>query len=202
MALLVTAVYLGAKRPHTIVPWYLAGAVISCVGWGLVVLVVLRAGHLDYQSEQTPRYGLRATLGLLMLATAGVTAARKPRSLREGKNGDLVGRLTFVPSRVSALKTGMVVFLPSLTFIAAVQVIGTASAGTRASVLGLVVVAGITAACVWLPFAAYLLSPGRTAGRFRTLNAFLTAHGRYVLIVGLCVAGLVLTVNGVTGLTG
>lgn len=200
--LFITTVYLGSMRPRSATAWYLVAAIVSCLVWGTVLLVVLRSGHLQYRAERTPRYGLRTALGLLMLATAAVIVVRGPRAPQEGKTGGRLVRLAYQPSVPSALLAGAAMFLPSLTFIAAVQVIGTAGAGKGLSALGLLIVAGITAVPVWLPFVAYLATGDRAVSGFRSVNAFLTAHGRYVLIGALCVGGVFLTVNGLTGLAG
>jgi len=78
-ALLITAIYLGSARPRTTALCYLAGAVLMSTVTGIVVLLVLRAGHFQYRNHQAPRYGLRLGLGLLILAAGAVVARRKPR---------------------------------------------------------------------------------------------------------------------------
>jgi hypothetical protein len=94
----------------------------------------------------------------------------------------------------------MLVFLPALTFIAAVQVIATARAGVPLSTLGLVMVVAISVACVWLPFLAYLAAPGLTSRRLTAFNAWLRAHGRALLALALLVAGAILAADGLFGL--
>jgi hypothetical protein len=209
-ALLIVTVYLGSARPRATVLAYLAGAIAMSVLVGVVALIVLRSGHLQLRSNRTPRYGLRTGLGLLILAAAAVVAARRPAPRPEtpaepgapGAATGMIARLTARPSPLTALLSGAVVFAPSLTFIAAVQVIATAQESPPLSALGLTLVIGIYVASVWLPFVAYLAFPGPAARWLAAFNGWLQAHGRVLLIGALTVAGAYLTINGLAGLIG
>jgi Sap, sulfolipid-1-addressing protein len=225
-ALLITAVYLGSARPRTTALCYLAGAVlISAVG-GIAVLLILRYTNFQIPSHRTPRYGLRLGLGLLILATIAVVARRRPRQLGlagppahpgrpdqpaksgqpgqpeqgEGKGKGIVSRLVSSPSPLTAIVVGALVFLPGLTFIAALQVIATARVGLPPSALGLVIVIVINVAFVWLPFLAYLAAPDLTTRKLTAFNTWLRAHGRILVMLALLVAGAVLVGNGLIGL--
>jgi hypothetical protein len=215
-ALLITAVYLGSARPRTTALCYLAGAVLISTVAGIAVLLILRYTHLQIPSHRTPRYGLRLGLGLLILATIAVVARRKPLLLglpglpgqpgpekpagQPAQGKGIVSRLVSSPSPLTAIVVGMLVFLPALTFIAALQVIATARAGIPLSALGLVIVIVINVAFVWLPFLAYLAAPDLTTRKLTAFNTWLRAHGRILLTLALLVAGAVLVVNGLLGL--
>jgi Sap, sulfolipid-1-addressing protein len=186
------------------------------------VLLLLRYGHFQLPGHRTPRYGLRLGLGLLILAAIAVVARRKPRPLglpgqprdprppgqppnpgqpgQPGQGKGIVSRLVSSPAPVTAFVAGVLVFMPALTFIAAIQVIATARAGFPLSTLGLLIVIVINVAFVWLPFLAYLAAPDLTTRKLAAFNAWLRAHGRILLVLALLVAGAVLTVNGLLGL--
>jgi len=104
------------------------------------------------------------------------------------------------PAPLTALAVGVLVFVPALTFIAAIQVVATARAGLPLSAVGLTVVVIINAAFVWLPFLAYLAAPELTSRRLTAFNAWLLAHGRTLLVLALMVGGAVLAANGILGL--
>jgi len=89
-----------------------------------------------------------------------------------------------------------VVFSPSLTFIAAVQVVATAKASLALTTAGIAVVVGIAVACVWLPLITYLIWPEQTAHRLGAFNAWLRAHGPLLLIAGFAVAGVFSSLTG------
>jgi Sap, sulfolipid-1-addressing protein len=218
-ALLITAIYLGSARPRTTALCYLAGAVLVSTVLGVAVLLLLRYGQFQLPGHRTPRYGLRLGLGLLILAAIAMVARRKPRLLglpgqprdpgpaglppnpgQPGQGKGIVSRLVSSPAPVTAFVAGVLVFMPALTFIAAIQVIATARAGFPLSTLGLLIVIVINVAFVWLPFLAYLAAPGLTTRTLTSFNAWLRAHGRILLVLALLVAGAVLTLDGLLGL--
>jgi hypothetical protein len=200
-ALLITAIYLGSARPRTTALCYLAGAVLISTVIGVAVLLLLRYGHFQLPGHRAPRYGLRLGLGLLILAAGAVVARRQPRLPGAGQAGKgIVSRLVSSPAPMTAFVAGVFIFMPAVTFIAAIQVIATARAGAALSALGLVIVIVINVAFVWLPFVAYLAAPGPTTRTLAAFNAWLRAHGRILLILALLVAGAVLTLNGLLGL--
>lgn len=200
-ALLITATYLGSARPRMTVLCYLAGAVLISAVVGIAVLVVLRSGHLQYPDHRTPRYGLRLGLGLLTLAVAAVAARRRPGLRDPPRPGrGIVSRLVSNPAPLTAIVAGAVVFMPAVTFIAAIQVIATARAGLPLSTLGLAMVIVISVTFVWLPFLAYLAAPEPTSRRLTGFNAWLVAHGRALLALALLVAGAILAADGLLGL--
>jgi hypothetical protein len=214
-ALLITAIYLGSARPRTTALCYLAGAVLISTVMGVAVLLLLRYGHFQLPGHRTPRYGLRLGLGLLILAAIAVVARRRPRLLglpgqpphpgspgQPGQGRGIVSRLVASPAPVTAFVAGVLVFMPALTFIAAIQVIATARAGFPLSTLGLLIVIVINVAFVWLPFLAYLAAPDLTTRTLAAFNAWLRARGRILLMLALLVAGAVLTVDGLLGLIG
>jgi len=66
--------------------------------------------------------------------------------------------------------------------------------------LGLLILAAIAVAFIWLPFLAYLAAPELTTRKLTAFNGWLRAHGRILLSLALLVAGVILVVNGLVGL--
>jgi len=202
-ALLVAAVYAGSERPRLTLLFYLAGAVLMSLAMGVVVLAILRSGHLQRPSNYTPRYGLRLGLGILLLAGAAWVSLRRPKPPDpEPSTRGFVSRLISNPAPVTAFVAGLAVFAPGLTFVAAVQVIATARAGVTLTAFGLILVAAINVLLVWLPLVAFLAVPELTTRTLRRFNAWLRAHAHMLLSVVLLVAGVLVTVNGAAGLIG
>jgi Sap, sulfolipid-1-addressing protein len=215
-ALLVAAVFLGAASPRRTILFYLAGAVVMTVVMATVVFVVLRAGHLYKPHQHQARYGLRLGLGLLMLlagafvlrrgrrqAMAGQQAGAAGKKGKNGKqDGGIVSRLIARPGPRAAFLVGIIVYSPSLTFVAAVQTVATSKEDVASSVLALVVVIAITLICVWVPLLLYLLMPERTGRVLGSFNGWLRAHGHVLLVGALLVGGIVVTIDGILGLTG
>jgi MFS family permease len=200
-ALLIVAVYLGSERPRLTGAFYLVGAVLMSIVTGVIVLVALRDGGLSRPGQHEPRYGLRLGLGILALAIGVFLILRKPKPPDPDKpKKGLVSRLVASPSPATAFAVGLIVFAPGVTFIAAIQVVATAQAGAALSALGLLIIVVLNVALVWLPIVAHLIAPERTGRALTAFNAWLRAHGHQILAFGLAVAGVLLTINGATGL--
>lgn len=200
-ALLVAAVYLGSARPRQTLLCYLIGAVLMSAVMGAVVLVLLRSGGFSLPRHRTPRYELRLILGILLVLAGLVLARRKPKPPDPDKpQGGLVARLIASPAPYTAFLAGVLIFAPGITFIAAIQVVATAKATLEQTVAALAVIVVINVALVWLALIGYLVAPGPTTRRLVAFNAWLRRNGRLILAAAMAVAGLIVAINGLTGL--
>ena len=147
-------------------------------------------------------------LGVLALAAAAVLSWRgRPAAeagiaaeVEAGRN--LVSRLTAQPSPRTAFTAGLVLFAPSITFLAAVQVIATASTSPLVTFIGLLIVIVVCLLLVWVPLLGYFTAPDATTETLRSGNGWLRDHGREVTVWALVIGGLALAVNGALGLAG
>jgi hypothetical protein len=206
-ALLLAAVYLGSARPRVTILLYLTGAAAMSLVMAVVVLVLLRAGGFSLPSHRTIRYEFRLILGILILLAGLFLARRKPK-LKAGagsrdparKGRGIVARLVANPAPYTAFLAGILVFAPSVAFIAAVQVIATSRTDLQLTVAGLALVVVINVSFVWLPLLAYLAAPDLTTRHLAAFNGWLRRNGRKILAGTLGAAGLVVTVDGLVGL--
>jgi Sap, sulfolipid-1-addressing protein len=202
-AVIVAAVLLGSANPHRLVLIYLAGAVVMTAIMAAIVFAILHGGHLYQPRERQPRYGLRLGLGLAMLVVGAYLRRRGPkRSESPRTEQGIIPRLISRPGARTAFIVGLLVYTPSLTFIAAVQAVATAGQSLPASILALTLIIVITVAFAWLPLMLYLLAPDGTARLLRSLDRGLRSHGYVLTVVALLIAGVILTINGILGLTG
>jgi hypothetical protein len=167
---------------------------------GVVVLLVLRSAGLNHPDQHAARYGLRLGLGIVLLAAAVLVTARKPRQPDPAKAHGLVSRMVAEPAPLSAFLVGLLVFAPGVTFIAALQVIATASAGPDLTSLAVILVVVINVLLVWLPIMLHLIAPTATERRLKAFNHWIRAHGTTVLIGVLIVAGGIMVFDGIYGL--
>jgi len=207
-ALLVAAVFLGAANPRRTALLYLAGAIAMTALMATLVYLVLRAGHLYKPHQRHARYGLRLGLGLLLLLASGFVARRRKNKSKKPdpagaarKDQGLVARMIARPGPKEAFIVGVIVYSPSLTFVAAVQTVATSKDDLTEAIAGLALVIAITLLCVWLPLLLYLLTPDRTGALLRSFNAWLRAHGHRILLGAMVLGGIVLTIDGTVGLT-
>lgn len=202
-ALLVSAVLLGSADPRATIVMYLAGATLVTVVMATVVYLALRAGHLYRPDEHQARYDLRLGLGLLLLA-CGVyflRRAKKVRGTAKQRQG-LIPRMIARPAPKTAFIVGVLVYSPSITFVAAVSVVATASESVKASVAALLLVVVITLVFVWVPLVLYLLAPEPTARLLASFVKRLRSHGKLLLAAAMIAGGALLAVNGILGATG
>jgi hypothetical protein len=202
-ALIVMAVFLGAPNPRLTALAYVLGAVIMTVVMALVVLYILRTTGLNLPSNHVARYDLRLGLGVLALASAAYLARRgRPDTKQDKPRQGLMYRLVSEPSPKTAFGAGVLLFAPSTTFIAAVQVVATSQAGITLTTVTLIVVVLLTCAVVWLPLLFYLAAPDATTRHLKTINDAIRKHGRRVGAYALALCGVILVVNGALGLAG
>ena len=210
-ALLVMAVFLSSAEPRRNALMYTAGAVAMTVTAAVIALFALRALELNLPSRHDPLYELRLGLGVLALAAAVAVSWRRRRPSREAAaavaaevkaSRNLVSRLTAQPTPRTAFTAGLILFAPSITFLAAVQVIATASSGPLPTLIGLLIVITVCLLLVWVPLLGYLAAPTATTDALRSGNGWLRAHGWEVTVWALLIGGLALVVNGMLGLAG
>jgi len=201
-ALVVAAVFLASADPRRAALFFLLGAALITIVMAVILFLVLRAGGLSHPSERQPRYGLRLGLGVLALGVSLVLARRKPRPPDPDKKPNLVMRMAARPGPRAAFAVGVIVFTPSITYVAAVQVIATSNADMAMVVLGLALVAAIDAMFAWLPLLLFLAAPEATTRRLKELDGWFHSHGHRLLVAATALAGLALVADGLAGLAG
>lgn len=206
-ALLIGTVYLGSANPKKMVLFYLVGAIIMTAALAAALFFIVRAGGLSQVSNRSPRYGLRLGLGVVALVAGAIIARRKPKAGPVPPDGarrkqGRIARMTSRPSPLTAAIVGVLIFYPSVNFIAAVQVVATARPALTVEVLTLVLVVLVDVLAVWLPLVLYLIAPDATTRTLSAFDGWLRAHQRILVIVGLLAGGVILIVNGSLGLAG
>jgi hypothetical protein len=184
---------------------YVAGGILIVTIVGTIALVAIRAGGLSHHTNHSTRYGLRLGLGVVAIAAAIVLYRRKakitdPTKPKKEKKPRLIDRLTSHPKPLAALAVGVVMFGPSLTFIAAVQVIATAKASLAATVGAMVMVILLTVSFAWLPLLAYFIAPDRTTKALARFDRWLRRNGKTVLVCAVGLIGVLLVAQGIYGL--
>jgi hypothetical protein len=203
-AMLLAALYLASAKPGKVTALYVIGGLVIVTVIGTAALLAIRDAGLSLHTSHTPRYGLRLALGIVAIIAAVVIARRKPREKKQDpakpKKPSLVERLSARPTPRTAFLAGVVVFGPSLTFIAAVQVVATAKASVAATVGALALIFVLTLSFAWIPLIAYLIAPDSTVRKLRAFEGWLRGHGKQVLVGAVGLVGVVLVIQGIVHL--
>lgn len=205
-AMLVAALYLASARPGKTTAFYVAGGFLVVAVVGTIALVAIRAGGLSLPGHHQTRYGLRLGLGVLACVAAVLIWRRKPRQKKQAagsgkpKKPGLIERLSADPKPRTALIVGIVMFGPSITFIAAVQVVGSAKADPEATIGAMAMIIVLAVAFAWLPLLAYLISPGRTVRALKAFEGWLRKNRKKVMTGAVGLIGVLLVAQGIYGL--
>ncbi len=205
-AILVAALFLASARPGRTSALFVFGGVLIVTVVGTIALIALRAGGLSLPTQHQTRYGLRLALGLVALIAAAVIARRKPGQKQETadpgkpKKPNLIQRMTADPKPGTAFVVGMLMFGPSITFIAAVQVVASSKADVASTIGAMAMIVVLTVAFAWLPLVAYLIAPDPTARTLRNFDAWLRRYRKAVIVSAVGLIGVVLVVQGIAGL--
>lgn len=201
-AMLIAGLYLASARPGRVTVLYVIGGFVIVTIVGTAVLLAIRESGLSLPSHQNTRYGLRLALGVVAITGAFLIYRRKPRKPDPAKarKPSLIDRLSAEPRPLTAFVAGLLIFGPSLTFIAAVQVVATSKASVTATVGAMAMIIVLTLAFAWIPLVAYLIAPKFTVRKLSEFEAWLRRHGKAVLAGAVGLVGVLLVIQGIAGL--
>jgi MFS family permease len=206
-AILIAALYLAAPKPGRTAAFFVMGGFFVVAVVGTIALIALRAGGFSLPSHHHTRYGLRLGLGIIALIAAALIYRHRPKASKpetvtgKQKKPGLVARWTADPTPLSAFVVGIFMFGPSVTFVAAVQVVASSKADLSATIGAMAMIVVLTVAFAWLPLVAYLVAPGRTTRTLKAFEGWLRRNRQKVLTVAVGVIGVLLVAQGIAGLT-
>jgi Sap, sulfolipid-1-addressing protein len=186
-----------AERPRPKVSVFLAGALACTLAVGFVVVFALHGAGVGQSSHRTDQYWLRLVGGALFMVAAVVMARRPPKPSRGPS------RLTRAASEgglFAIFVAGLALYLPSPTYLAALQEVGTTKMGTAATAVWVLIVVALVLITVEVPVLLFLLAPGWTVPRLQAVNAWLDRDGRTLLLAVVGALGLWLFIDGLVGL--
>ena len=181
-------------RPLLQLTAFLCGGFLMGLTVGAVVLFLLES-RLESAHFTLPR--VQVAIGLLALLVAAVLAVTtgRPRTPPAWLSRLLDGQSLWV-----AGAAGLGIALPSIDYLAALAVIGTADISSTTRLAALLIFNVVAFALVEIPLLAYLVAPDRTRARLAALNDWSRARGRRGVAVLVAVVGVVLLAVGLAGL--
>jgi Sap, sulfolipid-1-addressing protein len=205
-----TTVMLLLPHPTKLMAGYLAGAFMTSITLGLVIVFSLSNSSATNTTQNTLSPSVDIGLGAICLAVAFVLYTGRYERIRERRQARKAGKPDKGPprwqrelSKGSARTTfvvGALLTLPGASYIAGLDEIHKQKLSTALTVL---VVIGFNIVMLWLlevPLASYLLAPKQTPERIDRAKAWVSRHAHMFAIRGFAAIGALLIVKGIVGL--
>ncbi|MCF6386666.1 GAP family protein [Mycobacterium sp. MBM] len=190
----MSVLMLNRPRPLLQLSAFLCGGFLMGLTVGAVVLFLL-GSRLESAHFTLPRVQIAIGVLALLVATFLAVTKGRPRTPPAWLTRLLDGQSLWV-----AGSAGLAIALPSVDYLAALAVIGTADVSPTTRLAALLLFNVVAFALVEIPLLAYLVAPQRTRTRLAALNDWLHARGRRGVAVLVAVVGAVLLTVGLTGL--
>lgn len=205
-----TTVMLLLPRPTKLMAGYLAGAVLTSVTLGLVIVFSLSNSSATKTTQNTVSPAVDIGLGAICLAIAFVLYTGRYERLRQRRQARKATKPDKGPprwqrelSKGSARTTfvvGALLTLPGASYIAGLSEIHKQKLSTALTVL---VVIGFNIIMLWLlevPLASYMLAPEQTPDKVDRAKAWVSRHAHKFAIRGFTTIGALLVIKGIVGL--
>ena len=210
--LAAVTVMLFLPSPKRLLLGYLAGALLTSLTIGFLIVFVVHDSSATSAARSTVSPSIDVALGLILLLVAYVLNGDHDRRLKErrrakkGKGGEEAEKS---PSKVEELlgrgsarvtfALGVVLTLPGVSYLAAlrdVQELGYGTVGEALVIVGLNLMLMIL---LEVPLLGYFFAPERTVVEVQRFRAWLTRSGRRMAIVGAGALGVFLIAHGAIG---
>jgi hypothetical protein len=198
--LVALLVLFGATRPRPRSGVFLLGAALCLLAVGLVFVLVARGTGLSDSSNSDPRYGLRIGFGVLFLIGAWILAHRPPKPKTASDEPSRVSKAVAGSGLLAVFVIGLVMYTPSPTYIAALDVVGGTKMSTAAAVGWVVLVVVLVLITIEVPILLYFVAPGWTVPKLEAVNQWLDRNGRSLIVWVLVVLGVWQIIDGIVGL--
>lgn len=194
-------------KPKRLLAGYLAGAAITSVTCGLLLVFALDGTHTSSTAKHTVNPIVNIALGTLALLVAFVLATgrderRRARSARkrEAAKDKAPPRWKRQMSKGGARDTfvvGVLLSFPGASYIAGMGLLSKQNLGTAVTVLVVVGFNVIMLILLELPLIGYATKPAETAAAVARLNGFLVRNGGRLALIAVTAVGILLIARGI-----
>jgi hypothetical protein len=205
--LTAVTVMLTLEKPERLLLGYLAGALVTSVTLGLVLVFALPSSSTSSTSKHTVNPVLNIVLGALVLLVVFVVATGRDQRRRawserrhERAKDKAPPRWRRQLSKGSARDTflvGVVLSFPGASYIAGMDQLHQQHIGTGAVVLVVLAFNLIMLLLLELPLLGYATRPEWTAGAVKRFSDGLTSHGGRIGLIVAIALGILLIVRGI-----
>jgi hypothetical protein len=204
-----TTLMLLLPSPVKLMTGYLAGALMTSVTLGLVIVFSLPNSSATKTTQHTLSPAVDLSLGAIALVIAFVLYTGRAARLRERRRERKAAQPERVPrwqrelSKGSARITfviGALLTLPGASYLAGLHAIHKHGYSTTVTVL---LVLGFNVVMLWLlevPLASFLIAPEWTPRAIERAKAWVRRHAHKFAIRGFTAVGSLLIIKGIVGL--
>jgi hypothetical protein len=208
--LAAVTVMLTLTRPKRLLAGYLAGAYLTSITCGMLLVFVVNGGSTSSSTKHTVDPVIDLTLGALILTVAFVVGtgrdkrrrARSARKREEAKNKP-PPRWRRTLSKGSARDTflvGALLSFPGASYVAGMELVSRQHAATASKVLVVVAFNLVMLALLELPLLGYVTRPEWTTATVLRFTGWLSRNGSRAALIGAVLIGLALIVRGLLNL--
>jgi hypothetical protein len=205
--LAATTLMLTLMKPKRLLSGYLAGALVTSIACGLVLVFTLNGSSTSSTAKHTVDPVLNIVLGALILLVAFVVGTgrdtrRQARSARkrEAAKDKPPPRWKRQLSKGSARDTfivGILLSFPGASYIAGMDLLSKQSLGTFATVLTVIGFNLIMLLMLELPLIGYATRPAGTEIAVARFNGWLSRSGAHVALIAAAAIGILLIGRGI-----
>lgn len=205
--LTAVTVMLTLEKPERLLTGYLAGAAITSITCGLVLVFALPDSSTSSTAKHTVNPILNIVLGALILLVVFVVGTgrdtrRRARSerKREAAKTKPMPRWRRQLSKGSARDTfvvGILLSFPGASYVAGMDLLHKQNTGTAVTVLVVLAFNVISLALLEIPLIGYALRPDQTAAAIERFSSWLTRRGGRVALMAGAAAGVLLIARGI-----
>jgi uncharacterized membrane protein len=205
--LAATTLMLTLLKPKRLLSGYLAGAMLTSLTCGLILVFTLNDSSTSSTAKHTVNPILNIGLGALLLIVAFVVAtgrdtrrrARAARKREEAKDKrpPRWKRLLSQGSARDTFLVGIVLSFPGASYIAGMDALSKENLGTATTVLAVIGFNVVMLLLLELPLVGYATNPDGTAAAVARFNGWLSRNGARAGLIATFVIGILLIGRGI-----
>lgn len=205
-----TTVMLLLDRPTRLMMGYLAGAYVTSITLGLIIVFSLSSSGAKNTTQHSISPSVDIGLGAIALAISFVLYTGRVQRLRERRAERKAAKADKGPPRWQrelskgsprvTFLVGALLTLPGASYLAGLSEIHKLHYSTAATVL---LVIGFNLVMMWLlevPLASFLVAPEWTPTAVTRAKAWVSRHAHMFAVRGFAAVGVLLIIKGVIGL--
>jgi hypothetical protein len=201
--------------PKRLLLGYLAGALLTSLTVGFVIVFVVHDSSATSAGRNTISPSLDIAFGAILLLVAYVLHGGQDQRMKERRRQKKVAKAGGEepaekgPSKVEQLlgrgsaritfALGVVLTLPGISYLAALHDLQTLGYGTVGEILVILGFNVLLMILLIVPLVGFFVAPDRTMVEVQRFRAWLTRSGRRMAINGAAILGVLLLIRGVIG---